>query len=150
MLISYDIILRSTFCHYIHKLSPSNRVFKIFCEARFFGLYRHIYRVIVDDCLVPSSPHSGSPLDADNSRYIADHDIYSDDVMTFISTDMRLDRLQDFEVLPNLFRVAFDDNQNGIMVVFTHEWMLDQAMYSKIETLCQFALKYHYHFVTDF
>lgn len=89
-------------------------------------------------------------LDADHSRYIADHDIYIDDVMTFISTDLRLDRLQGFEVLLNLLWVAFDDRQNGIMVVFTHEWLLDQAIYSKIEMLCRFAMKYHYYFVTDF
>lgn len=39
-----------------------------------------------------------------------------------------------------------DNNQNEIITVFTHEWLLDENMFDKIEMMCGFADNYNYEF----
>lgn len=88
-------------------------------------------------------------LDEESSKYIADHDSYADSLFTFVSTDLRLDRLTNFAVYPSLLRVAFDSRQNEIIVVFTHERLMNKKTYKKIRDVCRFAQYYQYRFETE-
>ena len=91
-------------------------------------------------------------LDREKADYLMTYDDYTDksnDIM-FISTDLRLDSLKVWSVYPNLLKIYANDNQNKKLVVFTHEWLLDEDMYKKIELFCNFSQYYGYEFVNEF
>ena len=88
-------------------------------------------------------------LDEENSKYIAVHDSYEDSFFTFVSTDLRLDKLANFAVYPSLVTIALDSMQNEIIVVFTHEWLMNEKTYKKISDVCRFAHNYQYRFETE-
>lgn len=88
-------------------------------------------------------------LDEEKSHFIADNDSYESDNLVFVSTDLRLDRLHRYNVIPRLVSIAFDSHQNKILTVFTHEWLLDDNMYEKIVDVCRFAHNYNYKFVIE-
>lgn len=67
-------------------------------------------------------------LDESESSYIADHDMYEDEYFTFVSTDLRLDSLFRVAVYPTLVHIALNEQQNTILAVFTHEWLMDDSM----------------------
>ena len=66
--------------------------------------------------------------------------------MKFISSDLRLDDLRSWMVYPKLVQVSKDEKQNGIIAVFTHEWLMNNGMFRKIEQMCKFAVRYGYRF----
>lgn len=66
--------------------------------------------------------------------------------MTFVSTDFRLDDIELTAVYPELLKISMDKKQNKIIVVFTHEWCIDNKMFEKIEKICNFADAYGYRF----
>ena len=88
-------------------------------------------------------------LDEEISKYISDHDSIEDSLFTFVSTDLRLDRLSKFAVYPRLLTIAFDTRQNKIITVFTHEWLINEKTYKKIRDVCRFAQNYQYRFETE-
>ena len=88
-------------------------------------------------------------LGESESKYVADHDSYEDEFYRFVSTDLRLDSLSRIAIIPKLIRIAFDQQQNKILVVFTHEWLMGDEMYKKIRDVCRFSKKYHYRFVLN-
>ena len=47
---------------------------------------------------------------------------------------------------PKLIWISKDEKQNKIIAVFTHEWLMDENMFKKIERMCKFAGKYGYEF----
>lgn len=88
-------------------------------------------------------------LNESESKYIANHDSYEDGYFRFVSTDLRLDDLSRIVIAMRLIHIIFDQQQNKILVVFTHEGCMDEEMYKKIREVCFFSEKHHYRFVLD-
>lgn len=78
--------------------------------------------------------------------YIDKNDMYYDNSngLSFISTDLRLDNIGVFQTYCKLIKISEDELQNQIIAVFTHEWLMGNQMYRKIESMCRFAKYYNY------
>ena len=85
-------------------------------------------------------------LTDEQNQYIDMNDQMMDDLMTFVSTEYRLDKLSKAGCFYNFIKTAYDPKQNGIQAVFTHEWLLDRNMFEKIELFYRLAKKYKYLF----
>lgn len=87
-------------------------------------------------------------LNKEDSKFINNHDIYIDknSGMKFISTDMRLEKVEDNKIYSELIDICLDEQQNQIIAVFTHEYALDDNMQKKIKTVCKFAKHFGYSF----
>ena len=101
------------------------------------------------DCLLTADDDRQSYyFDSKVNTYIDLNDSYYDSSngMNFVSTDLRLDNIRKIMLYPELIKISMDNNQNKIIAVFTHEWLMDENMYDKIEFMCKFANNYHYNF----
>lgn len=87
-------------------------------------------------------------FDEKTNSYIDRHDHYYDRTngMCFVSTDLRLDNTRRILLYPKLIGISIDSKQNQIIAVFTHEWLLGENMFDKIEILCKFAQDSNYEF----
>lgn len=80
-------------------------------------------------------------LDKVDNEYIFCHDYYYDkeyDVL-FISTDIRVENVDNIDEKLMEFYDSCWNNQMGVLEIFTHEWILDQDIKNKIEAFCKWA-----------
>lgn len=83
-----------------------------------------------------------------NRAYIYCHDEYIDENngMHFFSTDLRIEFLKDVDRKIEELQTDAWNNQLDDLVVFTHEWAVDDKAKEKIEKLCAYAKKEGYDF----
>lgn len=80
-------------------------------------------------------------LSEEENSYIYSHDEYYDVNMDlyFISTDIRLEYIEDVNKKIKEFSNDSWNNQLGDLTVFSHEWSLNNDNKNKLDKLCQFA-----------
>lgn len=86
-------------------------------------------------------------LDDEENSYIYSHDRYQNEDMCYISTDLRLEYINDICNKINEFRTSSWCNQLDYLVVFTHEKRLDASNKDKLEKICEYAMDNGYDFV---
>ncbi len=87
-------------------------------------------------------------LNDGKSAYIYCHDEYTDEKngMRFISTDIRIEHLGDVDKKIREFQTDAWNNQLSDLVIFTHEWALDDEIKEKVQKLCMYAKEKGYRF----
>ncbi len=87
-------------------------------------------------------------LDETESAYIYCHDEYTDEEngLRFIATDLRIEYIENVDKKIKEFQTDAWNNQLNDLVVFTHEWAVDDTIKEKIEKLCAYAEKNGYQF----
>lgn len=95
--------------------------------------------------------NSYSLSDEDNT-FIYSHDLLYQEDVYYISTDLRVEFIEDLPGKIQELETNTWINQLNIFTVFTHEWKLDEAVKEKIEKLCQYAneRKYRNVFLEDY
>lgn len=86
-------------------------------------------------------------LDDDENKYIYCHDRMKKDDCYFISTDMRMEYVDNVDKKIKELSSDSWNNQTGDLVVFTHEWALNLETKEKVEKMCQYAVDNGYKFV---
>lgn len=85
-------------------------------------------------------------LDDKDNNYIYDHDEMNQDGLTFFSTDLRVEFVEDVDDKIDEFSNSSWNNQLQDMIVFTHEWELDRENKQKTEELVKWAAENEYSF----
>lgn len=87
-------------------------------------------------------------LSEEDSRYIYCHDEFADPEtgMRFISTDIRVEFVKQMDHKCKEFAADSWNNQLEDLVVFTHEWALDDDVKEKTEDVCAYAAANNYTF----
>ena len=84
-------------------------------------------------------------LDNTNNEYIYCHDYMNLGDVTYISTDLRVEFIDNVnKKLEEISNCSAWNNQRNIMEVFTHEWELNYANKEKIEDICNWMNKQGY------
>lgn len=86
-------------------------------------------------------------LDDDENKYIYCHDRMKIDDCYFISTDMRMEYVDNIDKKIKELSSDSWNNQTGDLVIFTHEWALNLETKEKVEKICQYALDNEYRFL---
>lgn len=86
-------------------------------------------------------------LDDAENKYIYCHDRMVKDDCYFISTDMRMEYVDNVDKKIKELSSDSWNNQKGDLVIFTHEWSLDLETKEKIAKMCQYAVDNGYRFV---
>lgn len=86
-------------------------------------------------------------LDDDENKYIYCHDRMVKDDCYFISTDMRVEYVDNVDKKIKELSSNSWNNQTGDLVIFTHEWALNLESKEKVEKMCQYAVDNGYRFV---
>lgn len=88
-------------------------------------------------------------LDSTKSTYIYSHDMYYDSEMKlyFMSTDLRIEYVENIDKKIKELEKDCWNNQIGDLVVFSHEWALNVGNKEKIEKICKYADEKGYRFV---
>lgn len=86
-------------------------------------------------------------LNDDENKYIYCHDRMEKDGCHFISTDMRIEYVENIDKKIRELSTNSWNNQTGDLVVFTHEWALNPDTKEKVEKMCQYAKDNDYKFV---
>ena len=87
-------------------------------------------------------------LNEEDNKYIYANDEFLDqnNNIWFFSTDLRVEFIESMEDKINEFDTAAWNNQKSDLIIFTHEWLLDEQIRKKIEQLCEYAVKQGYNF----
>ena len=85
-------------------------------------------------------------LDDKDNNYIYDHDELEQDELTFFSTDLRVEFVDNVDEKIKEFSNTSWNNQLQDMIVFTHEWELDSENKQKTEELIKWAADDGYSF----
>lgn len=80
------------------------------------------------------------------NSYIYDHDRLLDDNIVFYSTDLRIEFIKDIAIKEKEISTSAWNNQRDILIVFTHEWELDQDIRQRCESLCKWGKNNGYIF----
>ena len=64
----------------------------------------------------------------------------------FYSTDIRVENVSDMNEKIKEFQRDSWNNQLGDLVVFSHEWALDEEVKKDVEMLCEYAQRCDYRF----
>lgn len=85
-------------------------------------------------------------LTKNQNEYIYCHDyLYDEDMqLSLYSTDLRVEFIDDIEQKIEEFSTDAWNNQLNYLVVFTHEWELNDINKEKIERICKYANENHY------
>ena len=86
-------------------------------------------------------------LDNDENKYIYCHDRMVKDDCYFISTDMRMEYVDNVDKKIKELSSNSWNNQTGDLVIFTHEWALNLETKEKVEKMCQYAVDNGYRSV---
>lgn len=86
-------------------------------------------------------------LDDDENKYIYCHDRMVKDDCYFISTDMRMEYVDNIDKKIKELSSNSWNNQTADLVIFTHEWALNLETKEKVEKMCQYAVDNGYRFV---
>ncbi len=87
-------------------------------------------------------------LDGQANKYIYCHDKYFDERLNiqFISTDIRVEYVENVSKKLKEFETDAWNNQLGFLEVFTHEWTLNIDIKEKVEKFCKWAYLNDYSF----
>lgn len=83
-------------------------------------------------------------LDEYQNEYIYNHDILILDNIYFISTDLRLEFIEDIDNKINEFNYSNWKNQLNYLEIFSHEWCLDKIQQRKIDKFFSKLQSYNY------
>lgn len=88
-------------------------------------------------------------LSEDQNKYIYSHDeLFEQDLgLYFVSTDFRIEYVDNINKKIKELSDESWINQTGDLVVFTHEWALSVENKEKIEKVCKYAMQKGYRFV---
>lgn len=86
-------------------------------------------------------------LDDEENKYIYCHDRMEKDGCYFISTDMRMEYVDNVERKIKELSSDSWNNQTGDLVIFTHEWALNLETKEKVGKMCKYAVDNGYKFV---
>lgn len=77
-------------------------------------------------------------LEEEDSNYIADHDTFYDQNhdLLFVSTDVRLEKTNLWNIDNLMDSILKDNNQNKVIEVFTHEWQWGLITKIKLYYIC--------------
>lgn len=93
-------------------------------------------------------------LSKEESRFIYSHDYYVDDKigLTFFSTDIRVEMLQNIYKKIKEFESSSWNNQLDVFVFFSHEWALNTKVKKNINILYEYLQNngYSYSFLEDY
>lgn len=89
---------------------------------------------------------SSYSLSNEDNNYLYCHDyLYDDNLqLSFYSTDLRVEFIDNVEKKIYEFSTDAWKNQLNYLIVFTHEWELNEDNKSKIERLCSYANENQY------
>ena len=84
----------------------------------------------------------------DVNKFIYSHDTYNDEEMglMLISTDLRVENVDDVIKKTKEFNTASWNNQLGMLEIFTHEWALSMEVKDKVDIFCNWAVDNGYTF----
>ena len=84
----------------------------------------------------------------DVNKFIYSHDTYNDEEMglMLISTDLRVENVDDVIKKTKEFNTASWNNQLGMLEIFTHEWALSMEVKDKVDIFCHWAVDNGYTF----
>lgn len=113
----------------------------------FSGSYDDIKQIVNSDIepvvglLTADDNRTSYYLSAEESDYLYSHDYIYDTVMEclLVSTDLRVEYIDDIDKKIDEFSRASWNNQLGLLVVFSHEWALDLIVKNDIEAICRYA-----------
>lgn len=97
-----------------------------------------------DDGRISYSLNEAQQKELDKQEYITTY--FNKKVLLF-KTDFRLDNIKDKEELINIVKEQKNFIKGDAMeIIFTHEWLLNDKMFEKIETICKIAKSNGYIF----
>lgn len=85
-------------------------------------------------------------LSKEESEYIYSHDELRKDSLTYYSTDLRAEYIENISAKIKDFDTDSWNNQTQDMVVFSHEWQINAEIKATIEKLCKWAVSEGYSF----
>lgn len=85
-------------------------------------------------------------LSEEDNQYIYCHDELERDGITFISTDLRVEFVDNVKRKIKEFHTDAWNNQLGDLVIFSHEWALNYEIKDNIEKFCEYAVDNGYKF----
>ena len=85
-------------------------------------------------------------LDEELNEYIYCHDFFKEEKLgiSFVSTDVRVEYIEDIDDKISEFETDVWNNQLGILEVFTHEWALSAENKEKVEKICKWVKENDY------
>lgn len=101
----------------------------------------------VDGLLTADDLRTSYYLDKTDNEYIYAHDYLKDNDIYFYSTDLRMEFVDSVDNKIDEFTSPTWNNQLNALVVFTHEWLLDNKIKNSIDKLCRYAYENGYSFV---
>lgn len=124
-------------------------------RVHYYQASEHEVRELMADELVPvtgllcaDDSRRSYYLDDVDSAYIYSHDEYIDKEtgMRFISTDVRMEYIENVDKKIEEFRTDAWNNQLDDLVIFMHEWALNDEVKDKTEKMCVYLKETGYQF----
>lgn len=83
-------------------------------------------------------------LNAAESEYIYSHDFMVKDELIFVSSDLRIELISDIE--EKIIELETDawNNQRNDLILFTHEWAVDDSVKMKLDKLLKYTYNQNY------
>ena len=134
------------------RIAGMNSIDNVVRLASFKGKQNEIAQI--SDCtnsqpivglLTADDKRNSYDLDNNNNDYIYCHDYITLGSITYISTDLRVEFIDNVnKKLDEISNCSAWNNQRNIMEVFTHEWELNYVNKEKIEDICNWMNKQGY------